>query len=73
MFWDDHAPPHFHASYGEFEVLINIHTLEVIRGQMPRRPLALTLEWAQEHRQALLQDWELCTQNQMPLPIPPLT
>ena len=41
MFWNDHAPPHFHALYAECEVLIDIHTLEVVRGSMPRRALAL--------------------------------
>ena len=30
MFWSDHAP-HFHALYAEFEALIDIRTLEVIR------------------------------------------
>ena len=43
MFWSDHAPPHFHALYAEYEVLINIHTLEVVRGTMPRRALALVV------------------------------
>jgi hypothetical protein len=28
MFYDDHNPPHFHALYGEFEVLIDINTLK---------------------------------------------
>ena len=64
MFWQDHAPPHFHALYGEDEVLINIRTLEVIQGAMPRRALALVLEWAQEHRAELMENWELCTHNQ---------
>jgi len=41
IFWGDHSPPHFHALYGEFEVLVNIQTLEVIKGTMPRRALAL--------------------------------
>lgn len=72
MYWDDHAPPHFHALYAEHEVLINIHTLEVIKGEMPRRAHALILEWAQEHRQELLKDWELCLTNQTPNKIPPL-
>ena len=35
MFWTDHAPPHFHALYGEHEALIAIDTLEVIRGSLP--------------------------------------
>jgi hypothetical protein len=31
MFWREHAPPHFHALYAEFEVEIDIRTLEVIK------------------------------------------
>ena len=50
MFWDDHAPPHFHALYAEDEVLINITTPKIIKGSMPRRALSLVLEWASEHR-----------------------
>ena len=29
MFFDDHNPPHFHALYGEYEVLININSFAV--------------------------------------------
>lgn len=72
MFWGDHAPPHFHAVYGGDEVVIDIRTLEIQRGELPRRALALVLEWAQEHRAELLEDWELCSQYQTPKKIPPL-
>ncbi|MBS0350734.1 MAG: DUF4160 domain-containing protein [Proteobacteria bacterium] len=72
MFWGDHAPPHFHALYAEYEVLINIHTLEIIQGTMPRRALALILEWASAHRAELLEDWKLCKENQSPKKISPL-
>ena len=51
---------------------IDIRTLEVMRGQLPRRALALVLEWAQEHRAELMEDWELCSQRQIPKKIPPL-
>ena len=27
MFWRDHAPPHFHALYAEYEAQIDIRTL----------------------------------------------
>jgi len=27
MYFRDHAPPHFHAQYGDFEALIEIKTL----------------------------------------------
>ena len=72
MFWNDHAPPHFHALYAEHEALINIKTLEIIEGNLPRRALSLVLEWAQEHRKELLEDWELCERNQSPKKIHPL-
>ena len=73
MYFADHAPPHFHARYAEFEALIDIRTLEILQGQLPGRALALVLEWAQRYRKELMEDWELCAQNQMPKTISPLT
>jgi hypothetical protein len=72
MYWGDHVPPHFHALYGEFEATIAIETLAVLRGRLPKRALALTLEWASAHREALFEDWRLCAMNQTPRKIPPL-
>jgi hypothetical protein len=72
MFWNDHAPPHFHALYGDFEATIDIETLHVSRGNLPRRALALVLEWAEEHRAELQEDWELCRLRQIPRKIDPL-
>jgi hypothetical protein len=72
MFWREHAPPHFHALYGEYEALIDIRTLEVIRGSIPQRALALVLEWAALRRVELMEDWKLCQQKQLPKKIAPL-
>jgi hypothetical protein len=72
MFWQDHAPPHFHALYGEYEALVSIQNLEVIKGSMPKRALSLIFDWAREHQGELLEDWELCAHNQSPKKIPPL-
>jgi hypothetical protein len=72
MYFADHPPPHFHALYAEFEALIAIQTFEVLRGDLPPRAMALVLEWAQQHRNDLIRDWELCVQNQMPEKIRPL-
>lgn len=72
MKWREHAPPHFHALYGEHEALVDIRTLEVIGGTFPRRALALVREWAGEHRAELMEDWELCQTKQLPRRIPPL-
>ena len=56
----------------QYEVLVDIHTLEVVRGSMPRRALAFVLEWAFQHRAELLEDWKLCEQNLSPKKISPL-
>jgi hypothetical protein len=72
MYFADHAPPHFHALYAEFEALIDLQTFEVIRGGLPPRATALVREWAEQHRNELMRDWDLCLQNQMPEKIRPL-
>ena len=72
MFWREHGPPHFHALYVEYEALIDIRTLEIIKGSLPKRALALVLEWAAQHRAELMEDWKLCQQKQLPKKIAPL-
>jgi len=72
IFYNDHEPAHFHASYGDDEALIVIETLAVLRGSLPRRALALVLEWAALHRDELRRDWDLARSGQPPLPIEPL-
>jgi hypothetical protein len=73
MFWLDHNPPHFHASYSGEEALIDIRKLEVIRGNLPRGALLLALAWAEDHQDELLEDWTLCTEMQSPKKIAPLS
>ena len=58
MYFSDHSPAHFHAEYGEYEALVEIETLAILRGELPRRAMALVLEWAALHRQELRADWE---------------
>jgi Domain of unknown function (DUF4160) len=72
MFFNDHGPPHFHARYGEFEATINISTLSVINGELPRRAWNLVQEWAIIHREELLANWRLCCENTPPEKIEPL-
>ena len=72
MFYNDHAPPHFHAEYGEHEALIEIDTLAVYQGELPRRVHAFVLEWASQHRDELRADWELARTRQPLVPVAPL-
>jgi hypothetical protein len=72
MFWREHGPPHFHARYVPDRCAIDIQTLHLLSGHLPRRAMALTLEWATLHREALMEDWRLCEMKQNPRKIPPL-
>jgi hypothetical protein len=72
MFWDEHAPPHFHATYGEYKATINIQELFIIEGSLPRRASQLVLDWAELHQEELLLDWDLCQAQQHPKPVAPL-
>lgn len=53
IFYDDHNPPHFHAEYGEYEMLVNINTLAIMGGRLPARALGMVSEWASLHQQEL--------------------
>ena len=36
MFYNDHAPPHFHAVYGEHELVVGISPIRILDGQAPK-------------------------------------
>jgi hypothetical protein len=72
MYFNDHAPPHFHAIYNEYEAVIEIESRRVLEGSIPRRALNLVLEWLDLHKDELIADWELCRTKQQPLQIAPL-
>jgi Domain of unknown function (DUF4160) len=72
MFFNDHAPPHFHARYGEFEATIEIDTLEVLEGKLPQRALSLVMEWGMIHKEELLSNWQRCRDKAAPAKIEPL-
>lgn len=72
MFFNEHAPPHFHAEYGEHRAVINIQTLVVLEGRLPPRATQLVMDWAELHQAELLRDWDLCQHHQHPAEIPPL-
>lgn len=72
MFWREHGPPHFHALYAEHEATVDLRELRVLEGSLPRRAMALVLEWAAEHRDELMENWNLCSRKLLPKPILPL-
>lgn len=73
IYYNDHQPPHFHATYGGDEVLIVIGTGDVYQGHLSRRALRLVQEWEELHRAALLANWLRARDREALTPIPPLT
>lgn len=58
IYFDDHLPPHFHAQYNEYEILIEIETLEVYSGYLPTKQRKRVLAWASENQSFLKEKWE---------------
>lgn len=62
MYWRDHQPPHFHARYGDDEIIVEIETGKVT-GSVSQRALNMIQEWRARHKDELLTDWKLAEQN----------
>ncbi|GLK86669.1 DUF4160 domain-containing protein [Ancylobacter defluvii] len=52
----DHLPPHFHIIAPDFEAAVEIDTMTVIVGILPKagRP---ALEWARQNKVAIIAEW----------------
>ena len=51
---------------------VDIESLTLSSGELPRRTQELVLDWAELHQQELLEDWRLCMEKQQPKPIEPV-
>jgi len=56
----EHRPPHFHAKYGEFEIVILIETKKIYAGEMPNKQLKKIFDWIEENS-----DWALQVFNEL--------
>jgi len=56
MNFNDHNPPHFHAKYGDYEIIIEIGS-GIVEGKFPKRALNLVMEWYELHKEELLENW----------------
>jgi hypothetical protein len=71
MYWRDHAPPQFHAKYGDDEIIVEIES-GVITGRMSKRGIALVQEWRELHKAELLDNWRLAEEKKELKRIDPL-
>ena len=72
MYFDDHNPPHFHVRYNDFRALISIKDLSLFQGGLPPRVLGLVMEWAELHKDELLEDWNMVQETGKWFKIEPL-
>jgi hypothetical protein len=66
MYYNDHAPPHFHARYSGHEIRVTIESGEIMSGSFPQAARKHMLEWLDLHRAELMEDWKL-TEERKPL------
>jgi len=72
FYYREHAPPHFHAVYGEHEAQIALESQAVLQGRLPGRVLGLVQEWAEIHHDELLSAWDKARDGVDPGKIDPL-
>lgn len=72
MYYQEHNPPHFHVRYNEYKASVSIKDLALLNGKLPPKVLGLVIEWASQHQQELMEDWELAERLQALRPIKPL-
>ena len=65
MYFREHAPAHFHAEYGDYEMTVDVET-GVMTGKFPRRALNAVMEWYLLHKDELMANWE-AARNRKPL------
>ena len=61
FFSNEHNPPHFHAVYGEYNGSFSILDLKMIEGDLPRKAQNLIIEWANEHKEEIINMWNTKT------------
>jgi hypothetical protein len=54
VYSNDHVPPHIHALFGEYEALIAIREVEVIKGDIPNNKRRIAFEYVRANQQDLL-------------------
>jgi Domain of unknown function (DUF4160) len=57
VYANDHLPPHFHAIAPDFEALIEIETLTVMRGSLSRQAKERVMAWAVANRRLIAAAW----------------
>ena len=72
IFHRDHNPPHFHVLYGDDVAEVDINSVHITEGSLPRHIERLVLEWARVRQVELLRAWNRVRNEEQPSKIAPL-
>lgn len=61
FFTREHNPPHFHATYGEYNGIFDIQTLEMIEGDLPVKVQSLVKKWGEQYIDDIMNMWDTKT------------
>ena len=61
MYADEHAPPHFHAFYGDDEAIFYISSGKLVKGKLPKKQERLITAWVAIYKNDLLANWNSLT------------
>jgi hypothetical protein len=73
MYYNDHAPPHFHAKQAGVEFRVRIADLKMMRGDAAPPALEHAVrDWGAQHQQELAVCWSRAQSGQPPgrIPVP---
>jgi hypothetical protein len=68
--FNEHGMPHFHAVTAEDRATLEIDSLEMIEGWIPRSKYHLVKRWAGSRKRLLLRAWDTCRSGETPEKIP---
>ncbi|GES41485.1 uncharacterized protein DUF4160 [Rhizobium sp. ERR 922] len=57
IYANDHLPPHFHIFTPDGDALVEIATLEILRGKLASKAQDTALEWAAKNKATIAAEW----------------
>ena len=57
MYYNDHQPPHLHASNASDEAVVRFDPVGLLYGSLSPRSISMVVEWAMLHEMELIENW----------------
>ena len=69
IYANEHPPPHFHAKIAEFQAVIDVKSLTIVRGRLPPNKTGHVMEWASKRQDVLVSAFDAVRNRQKIEPI----